>query len=533
MDGVSLIQAGMGQPFLLHVIVRNTNNSAQYPEIKGVDTIHIRNSGFQMNIVNGATSITYQYHIRIDRAGDYTIGPACLGTVESEPIKITVGTEQKTSEVKRSASKSDSFLRLKTDKAQAVIGEKIRCILTFYTSDTVSVQNIIEPEFDEASFTIKNKEGPFSGVETVQAKEYRYLEWHWDLYPKKQGINLVPSYAVEFTQNASQSLISYIFGQAQSKRTYSNTISLQIDSLPAHKEPISFIGTLDEYQAKLDQSTIKIGQGALLTISLKGNGSFNDISLIPLHGMPESLKWYESKHSTHSNQESTTHIMEYILQATTPGTFVIPSQIIHYFDTHDRVYKSKTTLPLTIFVNGTIKASQTIVPIPATRDPAREIYHDADILPLHMEGPWVTPGLSYIPWHLFWIITALSIFTWFSFITLIIIKKIRTIQSLFIQTRTEIQNAYEKQRYSAIHTIFMHFFSVLLHRPSSSLQQENITTSIKQWGLSEQELKEWNLFFSCIEQACFYNNETIPSVNFYTQSIHWIDRIEKLYRRKR
>ena len=550
MDQAPLKQAGAGQPFLLHVIVTNAGNTAQYPVIKGIENLHVRQNGFQMNMVNGATSITYQYRIRIDTPGTYTLGPAQFtepqGIIESEPITVTVAGEQKTTEVKKQAANKSlpSFLRLTCDKEKVVVGEKINCTLTFYTADQgVSIQALVEPDQNNTQiFTIKSKEGPITGNQTINGMDHRFAQWKWQLYPMQAGSYTLPAYAADFTNQTTNNMFSIFFGRQDAKRIYSNTYRITVDPLPEHKEPISYIGTITDFESKINPTSAKVAEGIVLTLAITGNGDAEKINFIPLQNISDNLKWYESKHFNEPSKaypDTTTHYMEYIVQALQPGEYEIPAQVIHYFDTADRRYKTRKTIPLLIHIHPDNAQNAQIKEIDSTKAHELPVEID-DLQPLQEQGPWNAQIQRIIPWYLYWILIG-----FLGFISLLItilsvkpewlisiIKLFKKDSSMYAIARAKIKIAHQTEHYASFYTIFTHLLAARMGVEPSALTPENIHNMFIQAGLSRDGLQDWQKFFAHIAELSFYHPhyDQIFYNNVTQNALYWIDVLEKLPR---
>ncbi len=544
MDGVPLLEAGAEQPFLLHVTVTNSPNATHYPIIKNSENFQIRNSGFQMNMANGTTTATYHYQVRIDTPGSYTLGPAQLGDgtgTASSPIRVTVGQQQKTQETKKSSSVTKSFLQLAAEPQRVVVGQKIHCTLTFYTPDQgVSLQALIEPDAATTpNFIIKDKEGPATGNQIINGVEHRYAQWQWDIYPNKPGTVTIPAYATDFIQAAQTRMFSFFFAQNETKRVYSNVIQIAVDPLPESHKKNQFIGTIESFEATIEPSTAKVGEGAVLTLKITGDGDFDQLSGLVLHDMPTPLKWYESKQykqsaSTLANRS----IMEYIVQALQPGTHTIPSQEFSYFDTRDRAYKTTKTKALTLRAVPGASSSTAHLPQKEITAPSGQQSAD-DIRPLHHEGPWNVPvSNAIIPWPLFALLLILAATAWF-FHLLWISKNSWLYRislgwssntSLYTRTRDQIKRAHAMRNYAAFYPIFINFFSEKTGAAAATLSPEIIDQFLLDSGLSMQAVDDWRIFFSKISEIRFYNKAQDPYVysSITEQALYWIDVFEKM-----
>ncbi len=552
-DNQAIKEAGVGQPFALHVIVNNASNTAQYPVIKNVEKYSIRRTGFQMNMVNGDTSTTYTYQIRIDEPGTFTLGPAHItennSLVESEPITIHVSSEQKYADAKRGtdAKSKASFLRLTCNKERISVGERAQCTLTFYTADQmVSLQSLIEPDQSSLqSFSLKNKMGPITGNETINGIDHRYAQWKWDIYPTKAGNVVIPAYAIDYNTQTNNNMFSFFFAQNNVKRTYSNTISLNVDALPASQKNPVFIGTISGFSAKIEPAHARVGEGMVLALAITGDGDFDMMPMPPLTGLSENLKWYESKHTNEPSKidpAMTTHSMEYIVQALQPGDYQIPAQEITYFDTRDRAYKTRKTNELSIHITGSAAAPAKKIIAEPEIAPEIQIEDSNDIKPIAQNGPWVAPSLALVPWPFFWILMALLSVAWLLFILLTTNQSwlYRTVAqwnakaSIYAKARKQIKQAHNNGNYASFYTIFITLLSTHYAIEPAALSPEVIELKLASSGLSAQAIADWKLFFTKIAESGFYKKSEDPYFysHLYDQALYWVDIIEKLPRKE-
>lgn len=547
LEGAPLEQAGAGTPFLLNVVVTNTTNSAQYPTLKGIDNLHVRQSGFQMNMVNSTTSVTYHYRVRIDTPGNYTLGPAQITeegkVIESDSITITVADQQKSKGTRtQKASAPAPLMKLICDTTQAYVGQKINAELSFYTADPTTVlQTIIEPEMSATSgLAIKNKQTqPITGTEKINGTEFRFAKWNFQITPTKSGSLIIPAYAAQYTSQANSPMLSFFFHN-DAKRVYSNTVALDVKPLPDSLRAPTFIGTINQMSAHINPTHARVGQGLVYSITLSGDGDFDSIGMLTL-AMPEQCKWYESKKNyTPASGQFGTYTMEYIVQALEPGTITIPKQELFYFDTSLKQYKTLSTSPITITISGTgTLASE------SNQDLPTNVNVDASTIdplaPLNLEGPIEHLPPRVIPWYIFWVFIGLMSALWLAIIVvttgknylrqlLILIAHKQT--SIYAFARKSVNHAYQKKQYSKYYEIINKLFASRLEITQAQLSPHIMENSLIQDGLSAQALEDWRNFYAELCQFSFYKaNLDTPYYNELTQKmLYWIDVLEKLPR---
>ena len=546
LEGAALEQAGAGTPFLLNVVVTNTSNSAQYPTLKGIDNLHVRQSGFQMNMINGATSVTYHYRVRIDTPGNYTLGPAQIteenSIIESNPITITVGDIQKSSGTRAQKSAAAApIMKFMCDTTQAYVGQKINAELSFYTSDPTTVlQTIIEPENSATSgLAIKNKQAqPITGTEKINGTEFRFAKWNFQITPTKSGSLIVPAYAAQYTSQANAPMLSFFFHN-DAKRVYSNTVGLDVKPLPHSLRAPTFIGTINQMYAQANPAHARVGEGIVYSITLSGDGDFDTIGMLAL-AMPEQCKWYESKKNyAPASRQFGTYTMEYIVQALEPGTITIPKQELFYFDTSAQRYKTMATAPITLYVSGT-----PIMGSPSNHELPTNVNVDESAIdplaPLNLDGPIEHMPPRFIPWYIFWAFIGIMSLLWLIIVAITtkknlfihFLKKYINNESVYSLARKRVKNAYTQKNYSAYYSIINQLFAARLKTAPAQLSPNLIENSLLQDGLSSQALEDWRSFYAELCQFSFYKaNLDAQYYNELTQKmLYWIDVLEKLPR---
>ena len=122
LDGAPLETAGIGVPFLVEVTAAG-RDTYQKPKIAGLDKFQVQTAGIRVFTVNGDTSSTYTYKVRIDQPGSFVIGPAVLSIdgvqSQSKAVRISVGNTQVIDPAyakKVRADTQDALVQLSADK---------------------------------------------------------------------------------------------------------------------------------------------------------------------------------------------------------------------------------------------------------------------------------------------------------------------------------------------------------------------------------------------------------------------------------
>lgn len=548
MDGKQIENAIIGQPFIVHVTISPASSTHSQPELSYDPSLHVRQAGFQMQSINGASQITYNYRVYAEKEGTYTFGPARLQTSQqslvSNTLQIKVLAEAPASTSKQKREVPKAFLRLTTDKKHVFVAEKVRCNLRFYyVHNKVQLRHIGEPEPTQCEyFTIQKKQGPEAGQETIDGVEYDYKEWSWELYPKNPGSCLIPAYYADYNLPSRRddffSLFSSVLnGVSEQKRVYSNGVSLNVKPLPGGKSDNQAVGSFDSYTASIDSRALKQGEGAVLTLSLVGDADFDRIEQPALAHMPTELKWYESKVSvtplpTGMQQKN----FEYILQGTKSGDWVIPSQEFTFFDTKTKRYKTLQTTPISVHVipmNGQGRRNQEV--IDDNQPEAAQVQSDEqiDALPL-AQGPWLATQDKVIPWRLL-AIMCVMLAGISAFIVLAIMIKSGGMplaaqkKYAYVKAQKQIAKAQKKYDYSLLYTAMQNFVALKSNNNGYQLSESELLALLSKLGVSENIKHRWEQFWQQLAEARFgFKAENLSRPELFIQAQEWLQFWQEL-----
>jgi len=550
MQGNTLEYIGMGQPFTLEVAVDGFSSLNNNPIINGLEKLYIRENGVMSVTINGKSTVKYTYKTRIDTLGVHSIGPATIveknQTYASNTISIKVVEPSVVSAQldKKNGQSNSAFFRFTTDKKNVVIGEKIVCIVRFYyTNEVINVAPIEHPvvagmHFDQ--YTSRN-----IGIEKINGIDYQCYEFAWNAYALEKGKINIPAYSIDFavrSQNAHSSPLAMFFGHTASeqKRIYSNAISLNVDPLPPYQGTIHAIGSFNHFTAAIEPGIAKEGEGMVLSLEIEGDGVFDtQNSPITVSGMPDSLKYYESKEYIQAKTkpgQPTKNCFEFIVQGLQEGDQEIPRQTFTFFDVASRSYKTLHTLPLAVMILPGNKASKQFLP---GDEPSTSIdAHNDDIAPICRVRPaMMVHSIQHMPWWLFFMFIALALF----FVLYDHILRSRDLLSAYFFKRSHKKNAFKAARvkianvaknhqYAHLYPIFSKLFATHCEIDERSVDQLFMSKQLASSGISQSEHAQWDTFLSQLIEYVFFNKKL--SINESHQRVKeaysWIDRLEGL-----
>jgi len=342
-----------GTPFLISVSISGADRDLGEPVIEHLDKLDFCERypvTTNISVFNGQQHIKkhYVYNARIDGVGNFALGPAYyeLGNqlVQSNAVlfEVVKGSAKKRSKI----DTEDPFVHLSVNKSKAYVREQI--LLTVRLCFRKSLVHFALEPISMNQFQIRQLGNPEQEEFEYGGRRWNAIVYRFALYPQINGSLVVPSLTAVCEREKEGEMQSFFgrfrsfFGSDIEKiKVYSKVVPLKIKTLPEANSQIAVVGSLSEFSAVLDKKNLEQDKGAILTLTLVGDGDLQSIVFNRLQ-LPESLKSYESKTNiiadAHTGQM--TLRKEWILQALNSGKIVIPSQKINFFDPKDKKYKT-------------------------------------------------------------------------------------------------------------------------------------------------------------------------------------------------
>ena len=355
-------------------------------------------SSFQM--VNGSMShtikCTYTFALQAYQEGTFHVGPASLtvkgNKVSSEPFDIKVvpddgshaapsgggassgQQQQNTSDPK--VSGKDLFLNVIPSKKSVYIGDQVVLTYKIYTKvpvSSLSVQRM--PSY--AGFWTKdisdNNGGSLrQGSEYINGIEYTTAEIQkMVIVPQRAGkltidpmiIECVAQVRTESNRQRSMDPFEAFFNDPFFNRNITNvkkeltsqTLTLEVKSLPENGKPDSFAGAVGNYNFKseIDKTELSTNEAFTLTLTVSGTGNV-ELLQMPTPVFPPDFEVYDPKVTTSVNPSSNglsgTKKAEYLVIPRRAGNFSIPAVAFSYFNPSNESYQTLQSEPYEITV---------------------------------------------------------------------------------------------------------------------------------------------------------------------------------------
>jgi len=544
-------EIGVGQPFTVLVSIKDTDGKDLQPIIRTKPTITLQRAGQNMTVSNrNAVAIQYIYRSRIDTPGTYTIGPATIvyqgNTVTSNTITLHV-TDQPSATNNTSDAKQDVFFELSTQVKTAVVGQKIPISLAFYYRDkSVRVINVLQPSSPQ--FTLKGDPAGIFGTQELRGVTYNVMRWNWYIVPQNTGRIVIPAhcvdYEVEKKSGGRLGALSFFFDSGyETKRAYSNAVTVNVEALPAHRGPILAVGTFESAKLAIEPSVAQEGHAMVLSLEMTGDTEWDIIKSPEIVGLPEGLRCYESKH--YMRRESSAlnpgiKCFEYVIQGLKPGKWRIPSQEFVVFDVESSKYKTLATgtVMVTITKNNAIPSGNNNdlqKESNGNQTPERHILPDT-VLALNQEGPWSSvPAYPPLPTWLFILLMLLPVWcgvAWYGYGIWRSYNASRMTayrsRRAFVTARLAIEQAQRNHDTRSLYYIFIQLFADYYAVDQGHISATFIDQKLSARGVSEHLRTQWREFFMHLASYVFSKQTHTASPQVFLSAITWVDLWEKL-----
>ncbi len=539
-EGESLKQAQVGRLFTIEVALTNNTKMDASPSVRGLDQFSVQETSWRYEMINGSTTIKHNYKVIAQNPGEYTVGPALLIQNKkqevSNTIQVVVGQEQE-HVLGASQKEAPTLLRLSVNKDHAVKGERIIGTLCYYYTDpSQKLRNFIEQPGED--FNRKKARGPRQGTETVNGIAYDYLELDWDMYPQKTGSLVFPAFGAEYEVAVKRDHmwggLGRLFGSfSEPKRIYSNAVTLEVDDIPPTDKKVQGVGIFDSFQNSAHPPVVSQGEGAVITVALKGDFDPDRITFPGLQGVPKELRYYESKESVDEPSSAKSPVVkrfEYIVQGLSTGSWEIPAQQFYYYDVATRSYQTLTTAPLSI----TIRPSSHSQAPKLSKDTFEKNERKPFALMKHYWQP--IPRQGMMPWWLFFLFLVIPFFVGVfqkggQSVQVHSQKKYRarrSYQAFSIATAQlrKIEQAHNSER---LYTLFIELFTDKWQVPIASVTTEYIKQRLHDIGMADEQLAQWDVFFTVISEQAFGAQRTEKQIkDLFRQAEQWLKTLKQL-----
>jgi BatD DUF11 like domain len=553
MNHKPITQAMCKAPFILQVELKNLDGYTdvhlmQY--ISGIDNFKSSRSMTSHNVsmYNGKKIVKtfYNFVLRADKKGKFTLGPLILNDKIGQQIKsnrliVPVGDEILASEKN---AKDTYFMTMSLNKKQVYVGEKLTLSVKFYDRLFVEDLHLQFPDFQNLYF-VKNKNQINKSTVLIDEEEYSLTEWVFDMYPTKDGQLIIQDIHAAFFAPELES--KFKFGGAfdffrslhkSQQHIAAQPIGIDVLPLPYHKDidNVTTVGQISKFVISLNQNTAPVGQGIVLSVEIFGDANF-EMMPSPQLILPEGFQYYDSNMVT-IDEQRTYKRCEFIVQATTPGTYSIESQSLIYFDPIAKAYKTiKSNKIDDITISPAVESTQK-----SDNQVADDIFEDNEFGPKELKDFSViqqefvaasTEKMIPVTWFKY--VLALLFLIWIALIGYRIslkkylsnhqgLKKYR----IFFQAKKAYTIAVQQQEVHRLYPIFMQMFNQLLENNNVKESRDvAILNYLADKNFSDEHIESWKKFYAQILQVSFSSKNQIQQELLFEQALAWIQLLKE------
>lgn len=356
-------------------------------------------SSFQM--VNGSMShsvkCTYTFALQAYQEGTFHVGSATLNVkgkkVSSEPFDIKVipddgshaapsgggdaagqgRSQQNTNDPQ--VSGKDLFLNVIPSKKSVYVGDQVVLTYKIYTKVPVSSLSVERmpsyagfwtKDISDNSNSLRQNSEYINGIEYTTAEVQKTV-----IVPQRAGkltidpmiIECVAQVRTESNRQRSMDPFEAFFNDPffnrnivnVKKELTSQTLTLEVKSLPENGKPASFAGAVGNYNYKseIDKTELSTNEAFTLTLTVSGTGNV-ELLQMPTPVFPPDFEVYDPKVTSSvnptSNGLSGTKKAEFLVIPRRAGSFTIPAVEFSYFNPANETYQTLQSEPYEIKV---------------------------------------------------------------------------------------------------------------------------------------------------------------------------------------
>ncbi len=397
-------QVVVGERFQVVFEANAEGKNFQAPSFEGFTVVGgpFTSSSSSFSMVNGSMShtvrCTYTFALQAYQEGTFHVGSATLTVkgkkVSSEPLDIKVipddgshaapsgggsssgqgQSQQNTSDPQ--VSGKDLFIRVIPSKKSAYVGEQVVLTYKLYTKVPVSSLSVERmPSYagfwtkditDNNGGSLRQTTEYINGIEYTAAEIQKIV-----VVPQRSGtlpidpmiIECIAQIRTESNRQRSMDPFEAFFNDPFFNRNIANvrkeltsqTLNLEVKSLPENGKPASFAGAVGNFNFKseIDKTELSTNEAFTLTLTVSGTGNV-ELLQMPTPVFPPDFEVYDPKITMNVNNNanglSGTKKAEYLVIPRRAGNFTVPAVEFSYFDPSKDTYQTLSSQPYEIKV---------------------------------------------------------------------------------------------------------------------------------------------------------------------------------------
>ncbi len=379
----------VGEKFQLSYKINAEGKGFRGPNITDFQVLSGPNTSTSssVQIINGQVSrkvdYIFSYILRASKDGTYQIPPATISvdgkSYHSNALNITVASSGSSGSTGSSQGEQDTsdelYLRASISNSTPYLGEQTIITYKLYTS--IQVSNLDASKISSfPGFWAKNLQENLTNIpqtrEVIKGKEYVVAEVKkFALFPQRSGeiiieagmLDCVAQIKTSSGRKSSDPFFDSFFNdpffnnryQNVEKTLVSNSLKIDVKSLPTQNKPNNFSGAVGSFDFKSDISgtEVKTNEAITLKFTLSGRGNI-ELMNPPQINFPPDFEVYDPDISNNIRVSSAgvsgTRTFEYLIIPRNPGDFEIKPVTISYFDVAKNQYIKLSSPPYNIKV---------------------------------------------------------------------------------------------------------------------------------------------------------------------------------------
>ena len=375
----------VGEKFQLSYKINAEGKGFRGPNISDFQVLSGPNTSTSssVQIINGQVSrkvdYIFSYILRASKDGTYQIPPATISvdgkSYSSNAIKIIVSGSGSTGSQGEQDTSDELYLRASISNSTPYLGEQTIITYKLYTS--IQVSNLDASKISSfPGFWAKNLQENLKNIpqtrEVIKGKEYVVAEVKkFALFPQRSGeiiidagvLDCVAQIKTSSGRKSSDPFFDSFFNdpffnnryQNVEKTLVSNSLKIDVKSLPTQNKPNNFSGAVGNFDFKSDisETEIKTNEAITLKFTLSGRGNI-ELMNAPQINFPPDFEVYDPDISNNIRVNSAgvsgTRTFEYLIIPRNPGDFEIKPVTISYFDVAKNQYTKLSSPPYNIKV---------------------------------------------------------------------------------------------------------------------------------------------------------------------------------------
>lgn len=567
----------VGDQFRLSFVVSSTDiKDFRAPTIKGFDVLMgpSRSQQSSVQIINGNTtstrSVTFTYILLATSEGTYTIPGATITADGDEMISNSVqvkvlpadqangissgGVDNSASTGNSSISNSDIFVVGNVNKTTVYEQEAILLTYKIYTAiDLRGFDNVKLPDFKG----FHSQEVELSNDRKWELEHYRGRNYRSTIYrqfllfPQQTGDLTID--AARFDASIAQASqvtdpFDAFFNGRNSyvevkKSLFTPKLSIKVNPLPQPK-PESFSSGVGDFSmtSSINSTHIQTNDAITIKVVISGTGNLKLISN-PEVKFPEDFEIYDPKVESTSqltnNGITGSTTIEYLAIPRNPGKYKIPAITFSYFDINTKSYKTLTTEEYQIQVDkGEGSATQTISNF--SKEDLKVLNQDIRFIEqnevtLTPRGDYFFGTLSYWLYYIIPLIIFIVVYALYrkriadnANIAQMKTKKANKVAIKRMKKAGKLLNNNQKDAfYDEVLQALWGYVSDKLNIPVSMLSKDNIEDKLKQYGVSDNLIKDFIEVLNNCEYVRFAPGDANQAMDqIYESSLNIISKME-------